>query len=168
MDGPGEAAEFDAFVAARGPALQRLARALVRDPADAEDVVRDVLAKALLKWRRVRRADDPVVYVNRMLVDESTSSRRWAVSRGHPRAPERGPGGGGADDSREGADRRTLLTAVRALPTEQRAVVALRYLDEMPDERIAEVLRTSVGSVRVNAGRGLSRLRASVVAVATA
>ncbi|PRY12139.1 SigE family RNA polymerase sigma factor [Kineococcus rhizosphaerae] len=151
--------DYEAFVAVRGPVLQRLARGLLRNPADAEDVVQDVLAKALLKWGRIAKADDPVAYVNRMLVNESTSFWRRAVRREDPLAPEDLPASEAADANQRFLDRDALLAAVRTLPTKQRSVVALRYLDEMADERIADVLDMSVGAVRVNASRGLATLR---------
>ncbi|WP_432542569.1 SigE family RNA polymerase sigma factor [Kineococcus sp. SYSU DK002] len=153
---------YEEFVAARGPALQRLARGLLRNPADAEDVVQDVLAKALLKWGRISAADDPVAYVNRMLVNESTSFWRRAVRREDSTAPEDLPPTAAADANQRFLDRDALLAAVRTLPGKQRSVVALRYLDEMEDERIADVLDMSVGAVRVNASRGLAKLRAAM------
>ena len=154
--------DFDEFVAVRGPVLQRLARGLLRNPADAEDVVQDVLAKALLKWRRIQDADDPIAYVNRMLVNEATSFWRRAARREDPHAPDTLPEGSHPDAGGRIVERGALLAAVRTLPTRQRAVVALRYLDEMSDERIAEVLDTSVGAVRVNASRGLATLRTTM------
>ena len=159
---PAVNADFEEFVAVRGPVLQRLARGLLRNPADAEDVVQDVLAKALLKWRRVQGADDPVAYVNRMLVNETTSFWRRTVRREYPRAPETLLETHVDDASAQVvdrlADRDALLAAVRALPPEQRAVVAMRYLDDFSDERIADVLDISTGAVRVNASRGLAAL----------
>ena len=56
---------------------------------------------------------------------------------------------------------------MRTLPTKQRSVVALRYLDEMDDERIADILDMTTGAVRVNASRGLATLRAAMKLPAT-
>ena len=152
--------DFEEFVAVRGPVLQRLARGLLRNPADAEDVVQDVLAKVLLKWPRINGADDPVAYVNRMLVNESTSFWRRGARREVPRAVEELPETVLPDAADRVGERDALLAALRTLPTKQRAVVALRYLDEMSDERIAEILDITIGAVRVNASRGLATLRA--------
>ena len=154
--------DFDEFVTVRGPALQRLARGLLRNPTDAQDVVQDVLAKALLKWRRIQQADDPVAYVNRMLVNEATSFFRRAARREDPHPPDTLPEHPQPDTSRQLLERDALLAAVRTLPPKQRTVIALRYLDEMSDERIAEIMDTTVGAVRVNASRGLATLRTRV------
>ena len=149
---------FEEFVVRRGPALQRLARGLVRDPADAADVVEEVLARALLGWRRIGNGADPVVQVDRMLVRESAARRRRRVrGRRPPAAATVPPGAGNGPD-----DRDALLAAVRALPPAQRAAVALRHLDGLSDERIAAVLGTTPAAVRADADRGLAALRARV------
>ncbi|GAB3462942.1 SigE family RNA polymerase sigma factor [Kineococcus endophyticus] len=148
---------FEEFVAARGPALVRLARGLLRDPHAAEDVVQDVLAKALLSWGRVSAADDPVAYVNRMVVNASTSFWRRAARRERPTGDL--PEGATADRSGQVADRDELLTALRRLPTKQRTVLVLRHFEDCSDEQIADLLDVTTGTVRSNAHRGLATLR---------
>jgi RNA polymerase sigma-70 factor (sigma-E family) len=148
---------FEEFVAVRGPALVRLARGLLRDPDTAEDVVQDVLAKALLKWGRVSAADDPVAYVNRMVVNASTSFWRRAARR--ERATEFLPEAGVPDASGQLADRDALLSALRKLPTKQRTVLVLRHFEDYSDEQIADLLDVTTGTVRSNAHRGLAALR---------
>jgi RNA polymerase sigma-70 factor (sigma-E family) len=148
---------FEEFVEARGPALVRLARGLLRDPHTAEDVVQDVLAKALLKWGRVSSADDPVAYVNRMVVNASTSFWRRAARREHP--TEVLPDAGSADVSGRLADRDALLDALRKLPTKQRTVLVLRHFEDCSDEQIADLLDVTTGTVRSNAHRGLAAMR---------
>lgn len=150
---------FEEFVALRGPALVRLARGLLRDPDTAQDVVQDVLAKALLKWGRVSSADDPSAYVNRMVVNASTSFWRRAARRERPSAPEDLPEQGRADATAQLADRDQLLTALRALPVKQRTVLVLRHFEDYSDERIADLLDVTPGTVRSNAHRGLATLR---------
>ncbi|MCI2240359.1 SigE family RNA polymerase sigma factor [Paenibacillus sp. TRM 82003] len=155
---------FEEFVAARGPALVRLARGLLRDPDTAEDVVQDVLAKALLSWRRVAGADDPVAYVNRMVVNACTSWWRRAARRERPAGEALPEASGRArpDASTQLADRDQLLTALRALPVKQRTVLVLRYFEDMADEQIADLLDVTTGTVRSNAHRGLATLRGAV------
>jgi RNA polymerase sigma-70 factor (sigma-E family) len=151
---------FEDFVAARGAALVRLARGLLRDPHAAEDVVQDVLAKALLQWGRVSAADDPVAYVNRMVVNASTSFWRRAARRERP--TDDLPEAASADRSGQVADRDELLTALRRLPAKQRTVLVLRHFEDCSDEQIADLLDVTTGTVRSNAHRGLAALRAQL------
>ncbi|WP_369056575.1 SigE family RNA polymerase sigma factor [Kineococcus terrestris] len=151
---------FEEFVAARGAALVRLARGLLRDPDAAEDVVQDVLARALLRWSRVSAADDPAAYVNRMVVNACTSFWRRAARRERPSdvLPERGA----PDETARLADRDALLAGLRRLPVKQRTVLALRHFEGWDDERIADLMDVSPGTVRSNAHRGLKALRAAL------
>src|SRR5919202_4960439 len=65
--------EFDAFVAARGQALARLATALLRDPQHAEDVVQEVLVRAHINWGMIRTRENPDAYVRVMVVNAARS-----------------------------------------------------------------------------------------------
>ncbi|GAB2682359.1 SigE family RNA polymerase sigma factor [Thalassiella azotivora] len=150
---------FEEFAAARGAALVRLARGLLKDPHHAEDVVQEVLAKALLSWDRVQRADDPDAYVRRMVVNASTSFWRRAVRRERPVEQHHLPDAGVADSAQGTADRDQLLALLRRLPTKQRTVLVLRHYEGLPDAEIAELLGTSAVTVRSNAHRGLAALR---------
>jgi RNA polymerase sigma-70 factor (sigma-E family) len=157
--GAAAGADFADFAGSRGPALVRLARGLLRDPYQAEDVVQDVLAKALVQWGRVSGADDRDAYVRRMVVNACTSWFRRAARRefAHDTAtmPERP-----VADPSEGVDERDLLVALlRRLPTKQRAVLVLRHYEALPDADIARLLGSSEVSVRTNAHRGLATLR---------
>jgi RNA polymerase sigma-70 factor (sigma-E family) len=161
---PGEVAAdevaFAAFVATRGPALVRLARGLLRDPHQAEDVVQDVLAKTLVQWRRISAADDMDAYVRRMVVNACTSWFRRAVRREHAQdaatLPERaGPG----DVAVAVTDRDRVVNLLRRLPARQRAVLVLRHYEGLPDVEIGRLLGTSEVTVRSNAHRGLASLR---------
>jgi RNA polymerase sigma-70 factor (sigma-E family) len=151
--------EFAQFALVRGPGLVRLARGLLRDPFQAEDVVQDVLAKALVQWGRVSAADDPEAYVRRMVVNACTSWFRRAARRefAHDAAtlPERA-----VADPTDGVDERDRVIALlRRLPTKQRAALVLRHYEAMPDAEIARLLGSSEVSVRTNAHRGLATLR---------
>jgi RNA polymerase sigma-70 factor (sigma-E family) len=159
----GQAREADAafadFALTRGPALVRLARGLLRDPHQAEDVVQDVLAKALVQWTRVSAADDVDAYVRRMVVNACTSWFRRAARRefAHDSAtlPERASG-----DPTDGVDERDRIVALlRRLPAKQRAVLVLRHYEGLPDAEIARIVGSSEVSVRTNAHRGLATLR---------
>jgi RNA polymerase sigma-70 factor (sigma-E family) len=161
---PGEAAAdaaaFAGFVATRGPGLVRLARGLLRDPHQAEDVVQDVLAKALVQWRRISSVDDVDAYVRRMVVNACTSWFRRAVRREHAHdvatLPERA---GTMDLAAAVTDRDRIISLLRRLPTKQRAVLVLRHYEGVPDAEIARMLGTTEVTVRSNAHRGLAALR---------
>lgn len=152
--------DFEEFAAARGPALVRLARGLLRDPHHAEDVVQDVLAKALVKWGRISSVDDPDAYVRRMLVNASTSFWRRAVRREQPLEQERMPERPVGDSTGDVVDRDEMLALLRRLPARQRAVLVLRHYEGLPDAEIADIMGCSPVTVRSNAHRGLASLRA--------
>ncbi|MEV0608372.1 SigE family RNA polymerase sigma factor [Polymorphospora rubra] len=148
---------FEEFVAARLPALLRYATVLAGDPHQAEDIVQDVLVKAHPRWARIGSLDLPESYVRKMIVNELVSTRRRVTARLrreriHPPAP--------IDDRTETvAQRDALVRLIRALPTRQRIVIALRYLEDMADADIAELLDCSVATVRSQASRALVSLR---------
>jgi RNA polymerase sigma-70 factor (sigma-E family) len=147
--------DFDEWVAARGPALLRLAYTLVGNAADAEDVVQEALAKALARWGRISRMGDVDAYVRRMVVNGHTSWwRRWRrretpVEAVHDRAV--------ADAGPEDHDR--VWAACRALPEAQRTAVVLRYYEELEYAEIAALTGVAEGSVRSRVSRGLAALR---------
>jgi RNA polymerase sigma-70 factor (sigma-E family) len=149
---------FEEFVALRGPVLVRLARGLLKDPHLAEDVVQDVLARALLQWDRVSNARDVDAYVRRMVVNACTSWFRRAARRervaDHPLVLDKPVG----DRTDQFVDRDLLLALLRRLPAKQRAVLVLRHYEGLPDSEIAVIMRCSEVTVRSNAHRGLARL----------
>jgi RNA polymerase sigma-70 factor (sigma-E family) len=156
--------DYEEFVALRGPALVRLARGLLRDPYLAEDVVQDVLARAMLQWPRVSAAHDVDAYVRRMVVNACTSWFRRAARR--ERATDQAlvldrPVG---DRTDQFVDRDLLLALLRKLPAKQRAVLVLRHYEGLPDAEIARMLGSSEVTVRSNAHRGLARLRELITA----
>jgi RNA polymerase sigma-70 factor (sigma-E family) len=160
--------DFEEFVASRGPALVRLARGLLKDPHLAEDVVQDVLARAMLQWARVSSARDVDAYVRRMVVNACTSWFRRAARR--ERATDQvlvldRPVG----DSAQGlVDRDLVLTLLRRVPAKQRAVLVLRHYEGLADADIARILGCSEVTVRSNAHRGLARLRELLAQVESA
>ena len=153
------AVDLETFVVAHGPALVRLARALLRDPHHAEDVVQDVLARMVVKWSSVERADDPVAYVKRAVVNASVSFGRRPWRRERPDDPATMRDTALADGSGAVGDRDQVLGLLRRLPQKQRAVLVLRHYDGLADAEIADLLGCSPGTVRSNAHRGLSTLR---------
>jgi RNA polymerase sigma-70 factor (sigma-E family) len=154
ISGGGE--DFSAFVMSRWPGLVRLAFGLTGDRCAAEDIAQATLARAFVAWRRVRRADDPDAYLRRILVN--TSNRRFRRRRvaEEPGDPPETAVEGPADMVGE---RAALLAALRQLPPRQRAVVVLRYWEDLTDTQIGAALGCSPGTVRSQLSRALARLR---------
>ncbi|MEV0324981.1 SigE family RNA polymerase sigma factor [Micromonospora echinospora] len=149
--------EFTAFVNERGDALLRVAYALAGNQHGAEDLLQNALAKAYARWPRIRGDAEP--YVRRILYHDQVSgwrrrSRRAEVPVAHP--PERPVT---RDDDHDTDLRLLLRDALLALPPRQRAVLTLRYLEDLSVERTAEVLGCRVGTVASQASRALAKLR---------
>ena len=151
--------DFDEFVAARGRALLRTANLLAGGSwADAEDIVQTALEKAMRHWRRVAGSGDPEAYVRRIVVNLVINrSRRWRVLRETyvarpPDTPVRS-----ATDAID--DREILLAELDRLPARQRAVLVLRYWEDLSEAETARVLGCSAGTVKSQASRGLARIR---------
>ena len=148
--------DFSAFATSRWPGLVRLAFGLTGDRWLAEDMAQTALARAYVAWRRVSRADDPDAYLCRILVN--TSNRRFRRHRVAEQA------GDPPDTAVEGpadlvGERAALLAALRQLPPRQRAVVVLRYWEDLTDAQIAVTLGCSPGTVRSQLSRALAKLR---------
>ena len=147
---------FEEFAAARLPAMLRYAMLLSGDREDAHDIVQEVLARALVKWDRIARIDEPYAYVRRMVTNEFISRRRRRsvrtvpLTEAHEPAAPAGPEPGGGDD---------LWRLLAGLPRQQRAVLVLRYYEGLTDDEIAETLRCRAGTVRAYAARALAALR---------
>jgi len=154
---------FDEYVLARGAALVRFARLLTGENHRAEDLAQDVLAKAFVNWRRVMRADNPDLYVRRMLINAHHSWWRRRTNREVPVAvPQEHRSVG--DAAAEVADRAAMWQLVLALPLRQRTVIVLRYYEDYDDATIAELMQCSPGTVRTQARRALQKLQASLPA----
>ncbi len=152
---------FEEYVQQRGPALVRLAGLLVGHRGLAEDLVQEVLAKAYVRWDRIVRADHPDRYLRRMLVNAHTS---WWRRRSYHEAvgvPVRDEAVSGAPDT-EIAERDALWRLILTLPRRQRAVVVLRYYEDLDDLAIAQILDCTPVTVRTHAMRALAALRAQL------
>lgn len=151
-------ASFEEYVATRGAALVRFAILLTGDDHRAEDLVQDVLARAYLRWRMVSRTDLPDLYLRRMLVNASRSWWRRRSSRELPIAtPADAPAAG--DLGTEAAERDAMWQLIARLPHRQRAVLVLRYYEDLDDATIAQILDCNSTTVRTHAMRGLATLR---------
>jgi RNA polymerase sigma-70 factor (sigma-E family) len=148
---------FEEFVAGRGQALQRFGFALTGDWGLAEDLLQTALARAYPRWSRIRR-DDPEAYVRKIMVNTWSSwwRRRW---RGEVPAAQL-PEAAGPDEAAGVDSRQMLRVALAQLPPRQRAVVVLRYHQDLPEAQVAALLGISVGTVKSQAAKALAALRA--------
>lgn len=146
-------AGFAEFVAARGPALARSAFLLTADRHAAEDLLQSALAKAAARWGRLR---EPEAYVRRILYTEQVS--RWRRTRSEVPVAEV-PAVATSSDEESTVARLTLLDALARLPRGQRAVVVLRFYDDLTEAQAAAVLGVSVGTVKSQTHAALARLR---------
>lgn len=147
--------DFREFVRSRSAALLGTAYALTGDRGLAEDLLQSALLSTYRHWRRVRHYEHPDAYVRRVLANQHISWwRRRRVVEADARPPDRpGP----ADDSVE--ERDELWRALRRLPPRTRAVVVLRYWEDLSEAEVAQTLGCSIGTVKSSASRGLARLR---------
>ena len=156
--------DFAAYLAARQPSLLRTAYLLTGNRHDAEDLVQTAFAKLYLSWDKVRDQGSMDGYVRRILVNEHNSwwRRAWKrrehnvedetlhrLERPHHDVPDDGTGA-------------ALWEVVQTLPRKARAVVVLRYYEEMSEAETAAVLGISVGTVKSQTSRALAALRARV------
>jgi RNA polymerase sigma-70 factor (sigma-E family) len=150
--------DFRAFVAARSPSLLWFAHVLTGDRHTAEDVVQIALAKTALGWSRVRRKENAEGYVRRAIVNTHLNAMRRKPWREQPR--EFMPDDALARRAEEELDDRDAMWAALAgLPPKQRAVLVLRYYEDLSEADIADVLGCSRGTVKSQAAKGLLHLR---------
>ncbi|MGY1630757.1 SigE family RNA polymerase sigma factor [Geodermatophilus sp. SYSU D01186] len=154
--GARDEASFEAFVAARSDDLLRTAVLLTSDRGHAEDLLQTALVKAYRRWGRIAGAD-PYPYVRRVLVTSAASWRRLRTTQEIVALPAHDPAGPDATD--ELAERQRMTAALATLPPRMRAVLVLRYAEDLGEAATAEVLGCSVNTVKTQTARGLARLR---------
>jgi RNA polymerase sigma-70 factor (sigma-E family) len=149
-------ADFEAAIRRYGDSLAKLAYHLTRDRDLALDLLQDVFEKAFQHWSKVSRAENPQAYLRRMVVNQylSTARRRYAIASASLERHLAEPGPEGLV-----ADRDALWRALGNLPHRQRAVLVLRYYEDLEDVAIAELLDCRRATVRSLAARGLTTLR---------
>ncbi|QNN54302.1 SigE family RNA polymerase sigma factor [Nocardioides mesophilus] len=151
----GERPDFDGFVVARSGRLLRTAYLLTGEHALAEDLLQTALAKAWFGWSRID--GDPEPYVRKILVNTYASwwRRKWRGEHPTEELPESGhTGHQDASDTNQ-----DLWTALGRLPRRQRAVVVLRYFEDLTETETARLLDCSVGTVKSQASKALAKLR---------
>ncbi len=142
---------FDAFVRGRLPSLLRLGRALTGSDQAGADLVQDALERTLVRWGRIE-SDDPEGYVRRVMVTRNISLwrrvRRERLTAEVPETAYEDPVGDPA-----------LWAALAELPPRQRAVIVLRYYEDLTEVQTADALEVSVGTVKSQASRAMAKLR---------
>ena len=161
MDGP-SGPTFEEFVASRGRDLWRTAWLLTGDSHKAEDLVQTTLAKCWSRWSSIARDGTPEAYVRRAMLNTYTDwwRRKWNGERPTEVLPETAvPMIGTVDGYVD--ERQDTLAALAALPRGQRAVLVLRFYEDLTEAQTADVLGISVGTVKSQTSRALSALRSS-------
>ena len=149
---------FVQFVEARERALQRTAWLLTGDWALAEDLVQTALIRSWPRWERIRRRDDPEIYVRKVMVNTwaTWTRRRWRAERPTGAVPDNEAPEDVADAV---AIRMAVRSALESLPSRQRAVLVLRVFDDLSEAQVARVLDCAVGTVKSTLSQALARLR---------
>lgn len=149
------AEEFTEFAVAASPRLRRTAFLLCGDWHTAEDLAQTTLAKMFVSWRRIRRPGTAHTYATRTLVNSFLASRRGrrAAELLLGRIPDR------AAEPQAPELRLVVLDALAALPPRARAVVVLRYWEDLSVEQVADLLGCSPGNVKSQSARALVKLR---------
>lgn len=148
---------FRHFVETSRGSLLLSARRLVPDPALAEDLVQTALERTFASWDKIRAVEAAGAYCRRTMLTTCITwrRRRWSVElpTGElPDAPE--------DDLAYRVDDAIALSAALGRLSQRcRLVVLLRYVEDLPEAQVAELLGCSVTSVRSAAVRGLAKLR---------
>ncbi|WP_121256847.1 SigE family RNA polymerase sigma factor [Nocardioides ferulae] len=156
-------ADFTDYLQARQPALLRTAYLLTGDRHEAEDLLQTSLAKLYLSWDKVRDRGALDGYARRILVNEHNSLWRRAWKRKEhatDEVPEPQPVLDAYDEGESGA----LWALVQTLPRKARAVVVLRYYEQLTEAETADLLGVSVGTVKSQTSRALAALRSRVPA----
>jgi RNA polymerase sigma-70 factor (sigma-E family) len=157
---------FTAFVVEVEGPLLRTAYLLTGDHGHAEDLVQTALVKAHRHWAKVQRADSPLAYVRRILVTSHVSwRRRMSTSE---QVIETVPDRPGDDLQDRLATTDLVRAALRELSPKARAVVVLRWFEDLTEAETARVLGCSTSTVSTHAARGLATLRRHLDATSAA
>ena len=154
----GEAERFAQFIEARQLALQRTAWLLTNDWALAQDLVQTALARSWPYWERIRRRDDPEIYVRRVMVNTWSTwrRRRWRSERPSSELADQADMG---DLAGEVTTRVAVASLLASLTDRQRAVVVLRLFDDLSEAQVALILGCATGTVKATLSQAMDRLR---------
>lgn len=145
--------DFEDFAVAAMPGLLRFGHVLTGDPHQAEELVQQALVSTWARWRSIKH-DQPHAYVRRAMVHTHTSW--WRRSRREAHLPAGFDAA--APEGHDLGERDRIIAALRHLPPRQRAVIVLRYYEDLSEAGIAEILGCSAGTVKSQASRALKTL----------
>lgn len=155
--------DFAELVELESRGLVAAATAIVGDAHRAEEIVQSAFERCFQRWSRVSRLDRPGAWVRRVAINEAISVVRRL--RSEQRAVQRvgglAPVPPGSSDGEHGIDHEGLWAAVRALPGDQAAAIALRYCADLGIDEIADTLGISAAAVKSLLHRGRASLRSS-------
>jgi len=149
--------DFRDYVQTRRQSLLRTAYLLTGNLADAEDLVQSALAKTYLAWDRIEDRGALDGYVRRAIINTHISS--WRRRRLQEYPTDELPDQAVADHATSSDLQETLRRAVDRLPRRMRAVVMLRYYEDMTEAEVAEALGVSLGTVKSTVARAVAKLR---------
>lgn len=152
-------AGFAEFVALRSPALQRAAYLMVGDVGLAQDLVQEALTKTYVAWPRLRDPANAEAYTRKAITTTAITwfrKRSWNGERATGAVPERATAG----HAEAIVVRRTLMEALGQLPPRQRAVIVLRFYEDLTEHQTAAALGCAVGTVKSQTSAALVKLRA--------
>jgi RNA polymerase sigma-70 factor (sigma-E family) len=152
--------DFNEFVATGVEPLLRTAHLITWDTGEAEDLVQECLFKVARRWPRVRRMEQPLAYARRILINLAIDDARGRTRRrGELECDLATADEPAQQDLVDLETRDELLDALAGLTQRQRAVLVLRYFNDLTETQAAEALGCSPGTVKSNTSRGLARLR---------
>jgi RNA polymerase sigma-70 factor (sigma-E family) len=157
--------QFDRFVGEVTGGLVRTGYSMTFDLAETEDLVQETLLRVARRWDRVRSMDHPAAYARRILVNlvidggKERSRHNAELEAGGDGVLEASPDAAWSGPFRTIDIVSELQWALGTLPRRQRAVIVLRYWEDLSEADVAELLGCSVGTVKSTASRGLARLR---------
>lgn len=154
-------ASFLDWLAINRDGLRKTAYLLCGDWHLADDLVQDALTRLFGVWGRVSDSGNPGPYTRKILVNLYLDHRRRPSRREIPQAQLPDTPDAGSANGVDG-DRERLIRALRQVPDGQRAVLVLRYWEDLSIEQTAQILRTSTSNVRSQSSRGLDHLRAAL------
>ncbi|MDX6286371.1 MAG: hypothetical protein QOG53_1856 [Frankiales bacterium] len=150
-------ARFAEYVSGQWSALLRYATVLCGDAVEAEELVQAALVRVALRWDRVEAKENPHYYVRRTVLNVYLS--KWRRLRGRESLTASVPDVAMTDPTNAVLDHDVVRRALLHVPPRQRAVLVLRYLEDMTEAQTADVLGCSIGTVKSQTSKGLARLR---------